>query len=312
MKPACIHITGPTILEFDSFPDPVCAIIDDHVGHDGNNSGFRHLNKLIDNQPNTQVFIEYASSATCDRATAIPWWFIQETERLKSNTPHTPWKSKHETFSFMVNKLRGSRERMIQSLIKNNLHTNTYTLVSSQFVNFPAQYYEHDKSVKLNSSILNKSYDNITIYNNYTREHVFEPAYIHIITEPGWLEQSTFITEKSVFPFEAGCVPIWCGGWKQPSWFRKQGFDVFDDLIDHSYEDLPTANERLQASIDLNKNLLQNKDLAAGFFEANKSRFEANRNLLRSDSLITKYVKQINDLQLDVYYKKKLLELLYP
>jgi hypothetical protein len=312
MKPACIQITGPTILDFASFPDSVCAIIDDHVGHDSDSSGFHHLNKLIDSQPNTQVFIEYASSATCDRATAIPWWFIQETERLKSNTPYTPWKAKYETFSFMVNKLRGSRARVLESLIRNNLHTNTYTLVSNEYPEYPPQYYEHEDSVKLETAIQNRSYDNITIYNNYTRKHVFEPAYIHIITEPGWLEQSTFITEKSVFPFEAGCIPIWSGGWKQPSWFRSQGFDVFDDIVDHSYEDLPTANQRLQASIELNKNLLQNKDLAADFFEANQSRFEANRKLIRSDTLIAKYVNQINDLSLDDYYKKKLLELLYP
>ena len=311
MKPACIQITGPTVFDFDSFPDSVCAIIDDHIGHDSDNSGFQHLNNLMNQQPNTQVFIEYALSETCSRATAIPWWFIQEAERLKANTPHTPWGTKSETFSFMINKLRGSRVRVLQSLIRNNLQTNTYTLVSNQCPEYPAQYYENEHTVKLETAILNKGCNNIVIYNSYTREHVFEPAYIHIITEPGWLEESTFITEKSVFPFEAGCIPIWSGGWKQPAWFRAQGFDVFDDIVDHSYENLPTANQRLQASIELNKNLLQNKDLAADFFEANRSRFEANRELIRSDTLIAKYVNQINDLSLDDYYKKKLLELLY-
>jgi len=310
MKPACLRITGPTIFEFDSFLDPVCAIIDDHVGHDGNRAGFDHLNHLITKSPNTRVFIEYCNSNECDTAIPIPWWAIQEVERLKKH-PEAMWTEKTSAFSFMINKLRHSREFLMRLLDELDISTTTYSLVSSEFNNHKPKYWEHSDSITLKDSINNHSYSNIAIYNQYTRDHIFFTSYVHLITEPGWLEESTFITEKSIFPFDAGNIPIWCGGWKQPSYFRKMGFDVFDDIVDHSYEDLNSPKERIVQAVVRNKNLLKNKHLAAEFFNKNRDRFEANRKLLRSDYLLDFYVNKINDLQLDDYYKKNLLELLY-
>ena len=308
----CIEIKGPDIFNFDSFPDPKCAIIDDHIGNDESRKGFQILNSLIDCQPDIQTFIEYAVSDDCPRATSIPWYFIQQSQLLSQYTKQNSLPVKTETFGFMCNKLRLSRQMMIDLLSLHQLNTNTYTLVSDRWVAFPPQYFEHEESQKLDGCIKNKGYDNITMYDQFMRESLFEPTYIHLITEPGWLENSTFFTEKTVFPLDAGCIPIWVGGWKQPSWMREQGFDVFDDIVDHSYEDLDDPEQRIKQAILRNKDLLKNIELAADFYKNNQSRFKHNQELLRSDKIYKKYLNQINNLDLDKQYKNHLLNWIKP
>ena len=51
---------------------------------------------------------------------------------------------------------------------------------------------------------------------------------------------------------------------------------MFDDLIDHSYDQIKDPLDRLCAVIDLNKNLLTDTDLVKSLWQKNQNRFLKN------------------------------------
>lgn len=85
------------------------------------------------------------------------------------------------------------------------------------------------------------------------------PGLICLQVETAWPEHHYQIrlTEKSMIPFITQQIPLLIG--PDPgliSLLRSQGFDTFDDLIDHSYDDKPDYGDRLLGSINLNRALL--------------------------------------------------------
>ena len=79
----------------------------------------------------------------------------------------------------------------------------------------------------------------------------FEPdcsiAYYDIVTETHFFEWGMFVTEKS-FKFAAhGSVPVFIGQPGLVAYMRSIGLDVFDDIIDHSYDDISNHRVRLKA-----------------------------------------------------------------
>lgn len=88
------------------------------------------------------------------------------------------------------------------------------------------------------------------------REHVvtsplLQRCAVNVVCEsssqsgPEW--KSWFITEKTFKPFGMRQIPIW---WTVPGFVRQvaaQGFDVFNDIVDHSYDDIHDEDRRLQA-----------------------------------------------------------------
>ena len=84
------------------------------------------------------------------------------------------------------------------------------------------------------------------------------------------------ITEKwcnSVYGFN---FPIILGYHGSVQHLRNQGFDLFDDVIDHSYDTMPDPITRIFSAIDLNKSILENRELAISQWVACKDRFAAN------------------------------------
>jgi hypothetical protein len=65
------------------------------------------------------------------------------------------------------------------------------------------------------------------------------------------------------------------------------GFDVFDDVIDHSYQNMPDPLDRCYYAIKLNLELLQNVDLARELIAQHQSRLEHNLNLLKQNVFLT-------------------------
>lgn len=72
-------------------------------------------------------------------------------------------------------------------------------------------------------------------------------AYVNIITET-IPTKVNFVTEKSIKPFLNLEFPIIFGHSKIIQYFRNFGFDMFDDIINHSYDDIEIDN---LSSIDM-------------------------------------------------------------
>jgi hypothetical protein len=80
---------------------------------------------------------------------------------------------------------------------------------------------------------------------------------INVITETQYTETPGIITEKTLFALLAGQIPIVIGYPGIVEHCRQLGFDMFDDLVDNSYDYLHDGI-RYQQALELNRNLLEN------------------------------------------------------
>lgn len=101
-------------------------------------------------------------------------------------------------------------------------------------------------------------------YENFVRLlPIYQSSAVNIITETDYEARPGVICEKTLYAFVAKQVPIVIGHPGAVQDCRDMGFDMFDDLVDHSYDRLP-SQYRAEAAIDLNRDLILGKiDLSA-------------------------------------------------
>lgn len=92
---------------------------------------------------------------------------------------------------------------------------------------------------------------------NFTRlsASVYGDCDINIVTESLYYQYPGIITEKSIFAWLAYQVPIIIGYPGIVAHAQQLGFDMFDDVVDHGYDQYSNST-RIQAAIELNRQLL--------------------------------------------------------
>ena len=99
--------------------------------------------------------------------------------------------------------------------------------------------------------------------NFFTLEWLYKSTQINVVTETQYRETQGIITEKTYFAF-AGCqVPIIIGHKNIVQQCRDLGFDMFDDIIDNSYDSVENANRWIRALNDNRSRLLEGIDTQA-------------------------------------------------
>jgi hypothetical protein len=86
---------------------------------------------------------------------------------------------------------------------------------------------------------------------------LYSTTKINIVTETQYTETPGIITEKTLFALLAGQIPIVIGYPGIIEHCRRLGFDMFDDLVDNSYDTLHDTY-RWKEALDRNKELLVN------------------------------------------------------
>jgi hypothetical protein len=86
--------------------------------------------------------------------------------------------------------------------------------------------------------------------------YVYGDSDINIVTETHYDERPGIITEKSLFALMSLQVPMFIGYRGMIDHVRGLGFDVFDDIVDTSYDWLPN-DVRINEAIRRNQHLLQ-------------------------------------------------------
>jgi len=97
---------------------------------------------------------------------------------------------------------------------------------------------------------------------------------------------------------QLGCnFPIIIGGKNSVKWLRDNGFDVFDDIIDHSYDKHTDPVLRLQSAIENNKSLLSNATNTIQLWKNNNYRFKNNVDwyIRTCDNLLLASRKKLHD-----------------
>jgi hypothetical protein len=105
---------------------------------------------------------------------------------------------------------------------------------------------------------------------------LYTNSFVEIVTETGFPEPAIILTEKyinSVF----GCnFPILIAGYGTVEHLRTVGFDVFDDVVNHSYDSIVDPIERLITAIDLNERLLTDGPYVKSLWNKHRDRFLKN------------------------------------
>lgn len=125
---------------------------------------------------------------------------------------------------------------------------------------------------KLNQQDLRVAY-------NYNTEllPIFENSGIEIITGTMFFEKIPALSEKEIQSLYAKNFPIYINGVGMVREIQKLfDIDVFDDIIDHSYDEIENHFERLAAAIDLNQHLLNGSTNIKELWYDNQKRFEEN------------------------------------
>jgi hypothetical protein len=115
--------------------------------------------------------------------------------------------------------------------------------------------------------------------------NTFVNNYFNIVTESIFEDftQTIHITEKSVRPFYFYQFPLILATHGHVKYMKENyGFDFYDDIIDHSYDDEPNQSKRIGMIIDEILRINNNKEFFVNFYKNNKERFENNKKIVES------------------------------
>lgn len=115
------------------------------------------------------------------------------------------------------------------------------------------------------------------------KEETFENSYVNIVTESTFTDSElvVHITEKSFRPFYFYQFPIFVASHHHVKHLKEiYGFDMFEDIINHSYDDLVNHRDRFFEIIKEIKRLNEDKERIKEFYKNNYDRFEKNKNII--------------------------------
>lgn len=155
--------------------------------------------------------------------------------------------------------------------------------ILSPISKFKKRWYPSQGQVVSNISVKNHG-NNVKLWNQHFNNVVSTSA-TSLITESVWTQSATTFSEKTMFSVLGLTFPIWVGGMNSAEYWKSKGFDTFDDIIDHSYQNLPTLLQRCFYAFYLNKDILTDQAKASALRAQHLNRLISNRNLLTSATI---------------------------
>jgi len=126
-------------------------------------------------------------------------------------------------------------------------------------------------------------------WNRVYEQKSYEDSYVNIVTESAYFPNEIHITEKSLKPFYFYQFPLFLSTYNHVKYLRERfGFDVFEDIIDHSYDNEQDNMKRLKMFFNEIKRLSDKKEELKIFYINNKQRFINNKNIVVSISNSTR------------------------
>ena len=241
---------------------------------------------LFDMHLHDDIFVKY--NPLC-----ITFFCARMVDEFQKENIVPNWTNKTKTFNFMINKLRPHRVALLKLVEELNLTNYTYSLPwqENPFTSLPVTNYMIGTETQMTQGIRSGSIRNSQNYKQLLQKTVFEPSCISLITEPTYIEKEALITEKTIMSIYGGNIPIWVGGWRCADSMQRLGFDVFDDIVDHSYQTLEDPLQRVRNSITLNKKLLSNFEITTSIIK----RLQHNLDLITSGVFEKEVEKQLHE-----------------
>jgi hypothetical protein len=216
---------------------------------------------------------------------SFPSFLARENTEFVQQQIHPDWSNKTATFNFMINKPRPHRFQLLEMIKEFGLTDYCHSLAwQTNTVNdIPITDYRFGPEVVMERGVRNGSFCNAQTYQSLLQTTVFEPTCVSLITEPAYYERETIVTEKTIMSMWAGTIPIWVGGWRIADYLKQAGFDTFDDIVDHSYQNLEDPVDRCRQAVELNLGLLRYFDLTKRINWECRDRLKKNIELLKAN-----------------------------
>jgi hypothetical protein len=181
-------------------------------------------------------------------------------------------------WSFIENNMLGQLDFFNSNYLHNLLNKNIY---------------ENEIKILSNTMLKKNNHETDIFDSEYVVDFMipktFQDSYVNITTESHFIESDIHITEKSFKPFYFYQIPIIIGTHGHVKKMKElYGYDFFDDIIDHSYDDVVDNKERLDMVLNEILRVSNNEDTIIKFYKSNKARFEQNK-------MITQELKNINE-----------------
>jgi len=193
----------------------------------------------------------------------IDWSFT-----FKNNTP---FNDTAQTNNFLINQFK---QTSLLDLSDDTLNDSFKRICICK----KSSYYESNNHFKLSLDCFGKE-----PYKSY------EEAYINIVTETYFNETDIHISEKSFKPFYLNQLPIFLAKVNHVKTLKKEyGLDVFDDLIDHSYDNEIDNLKRLYMVYNEIKRLSEMSDVVKQYYLDNTDRILNNKNIIKEAWLSNK------------------------
>lgn len=117
--------------------------------------------------------------------------------------------------------------------------------------------------------------DNFGNFNSRLRS-LYRDSFVEIVSESSFTAPGYMLTEKTAHSFFGCNFPIILSGQGAVAHLKDVGFDMFDDVVNHSYDQLTNPFDRIIAAIEKNHRLLTDSDFAKHCWLNNKQRFKNN------------------------------------
>jgi len=128
----------------------------------------------------------------------------------------------------------------------------------------------------------NNNNDNPSNFKNKLK-NFYRETFVEIISETSCTEKCFNITEKTLNSFYGCNFPIFISSKGTVRTLREIGFDMFDDIINHQYDELDNVVDRIFRAITDNLELLSNVERTKNFWISSRERFIKNVDLAKLD-----------------------------
>jgi hypothetical protein len=141
-------------------------------------------------------------------------------------------------------------------------------------------YYENDMNI-INANNDKYNFDMV----GYVTETSFQNAYINIVTETHFIfGEGIHITEKSFKPFYYFQLPIFLALHNHVKTLKDEyGFYLFDDLINHSYDDEKDDAKRFHMVVNEIKRLSNMREEISLYYKNNIDKLIHNHNIIKNN-----------------------------
>jgi hypothetical protein len=164
---------------------------------------------------------------------------------------------------------------------KNMMNIPTHKIrgdIAKGYVRFKSGDYEFLDMPKMN-------YVNQNVVDNYNTHLVpfYENVGVELITGTMFFEKTPVLSEKEIQSICGKNFPIYINGVGMAKEMKKFfNIDIFEDIVDHSYDEIENHFERLAAAIDRNQHLLDGSINIKELWYDNQKRFQDNFDRLQS------------------------------